>query len=89
MGFSNIDNFCNIYNFSASSGKFGVYNDFKQTGDMQKRSVLSNGTILPTIPTKYVNFDCWGSQNTPVSPLNGIFRSHLSWLNSAWLNTQQ
>lgn len=56
---------------------------------MQSHSVMTNGTVFPTIPIKYANFDCWGTQCTPVTPLNGIFRSHLSWLNSAWLNNQQ
>lgn len=89
MGYSNVDNYCNIYNFSASTGKSGTYNDFQQTGGMQSHSVMTNGTVFPTIPIKYANFDCWGTQCTPVTPLNGIFRSHLSWLNSAWLNNQQ
>ena len=49
------------------------------------KAYSSPGTILPTIPNKIQTFLSTGSQYMAMSPLSGIYRSHASQLNTAWM----
>ena len=44
------------------------------------------GGVLPTIPTKSGFVSVWGQQYVAPSIAGGQVRSHISWLNSAWVD---
>jgi hypothetical protein len=56
LGYSNIDNYLSIYNYSISPSQV-ISASMRKTDGIGQRTYGGTGTIMPTIPTRYNNYN--------------------------------
>ena len=83
LGYSNIDNYSSIYTNTLSTPSTNVMWDGAIN---QFMSYSGPGGVLPTIPTRSGFVSVWGQEYMAPSLASGQLRSHISWLNSAWVD---
>jgi hypothetical protein len=80
LGFSSLGNYEEV---TAKNQPGGVFN-FYQDGAQKTAGLTCGSGIFPSIPPKQVTLSGWGNDSVALSQISGVFRGHISLVNTSW-----